>query len=347
MKNKTKTNFNKNKDKSNMSNSKIDNKKEKSNMKSNYNWQIHAIKNGCKCENDGDYIFDMIPGAANFHTHGLEQYDHPDFQLVLDYELGTAADILNALGERVRNGEKFKTGDYVKGIFEDCDVRLDVFEESGRDVLRVIVPDSNNIFPDEDGCNPSYYHQLYPTDDLYINHDLDKKVRTDTVFELSNGFRIEIVRNGDTSECYLSHKRYGLKSLLFGISEPGIIDVDAILENISDDIESYQKEYFYPEDIIDPTKGNEVVERFQQDVSFYEVEDGFMIDTINHDSMCESYLYHKTSGIKVIYFTFDLKEVIDIKKQFETMEERMAIYVENFMDAPKIVNYADAELSDR
>ncbi len=121
-------------------------------MENTINWQIHAIKNGCECANDGEYIFEMIPGAANFHTHGLEQYNHPDFQLVLDYDLGTAADILNALGERVSNGEKFKAGDYVKGIFFDCDVRLDAFEETGRDVLRVIVPDANNIFPDEEGC---------------------------------------------------------------------------------------------------------------------------------------------------------------------------------------------------
>ena len=133
------------------------------------NWVIHGIKNGLRCDISGEVIQDMIPYAADFHTHGMEQYNHPDFQLVLDYDEVTACYILNTLGERVRAGERFKAGDYVKNIFEDCDVRLDAREAHGCNILRVIIPDSNNIFPDEDGCDMFYWVQLLDTDDLYIN----------------------------------------------------------------------------------------------------------------------------------------------------------------------------------
>lgn len=130
-------------------------------------WIIHAIVNGEKCAISGRTIDSMIEGSANIHTHGLEKYGHKDFQLVLPYERKTYGYILNTLGMRVKNGERFKHGDYVKGIFEDCDVRLETFEESGRDVLRVIVPDENNIFPDESDCNLDYRVQLLETEQLY------------------------------------------------------------------------------------------------------------------------------------------------------------------------------------
>lgn len=147
---------------------KVDSKKEVNKAKKP-NWWIHCIKNGMKCEISGEEILDMIPLAANFHTHGMEQYNHPDFQLVLNYDAETACYILNTLGSRVCAGERFKDGDYVKGVFEDCDVRLEVYEETGRNVLRVIIPDANNNFPDEAGCDWRYLVQLLDTEDLYID----------------------------------------------------------------------------------------------------------------------------------------------------------------------------------
>lgn len=138
-------------------------------MKKDFDWIIHCIMNGAKCAVCGEPIHDMVPGSANFHTHGMDKYNHPDFQLVLGCNMQLAGYILNTLGARVRAGERFKDGDYVKGIFEDCDVRLDTYEETGRNVLRVIVPDANNLFPDEAGCDMYYWVQLFETDELYIN----------------------------------------------------------------------------------------------------------------------------------------------------------------------------------
>ena len=54
----------------------------------------------------------------------------------------------------------------VSGIFTDCDVMLKSFYETGRKVLRVIIPDSDNRFPDNPTCEEIYVLQLKETEDL-------------------------------------------------------------------------------------------------------------------------------------------------------------------------------------
>ena len=138
----------------------------------NYDWIIHCCTNGVVCEDCNTVETGYIEGACNAHTHGMEAYDHKDFQVVLNYNPGIIGYILNTLGERVRNGEKFKHGDLVEGIFLDCPIRLDEYEETGRTVLRVIVPDKNNVFPDEEGCMEGYKIQLLHTDMLHSDTNL-------------------------------------------------------------------------------------------------------------------------------------------------------------------------------
>ena len=108
----------------------------------------------------------FINYACNAHTHGMEKYNHPDFQVVLHLGSKEVCRILNTLGLRVQAGETFKNGDAVKGIYEDCDVRLIEFEETGRKVLRVVIPDQNNQFPEEDGCAWPYTNQKFETKEL-------------------------------------------------------------------------------------------------------------------------------------------------------------------------------------
>lgn len=114
-------------------------------------WIIHGV-----C--DGQFI--------NFHTHGMEQYSHMDFQVVLPYPQNEVCRILNTLGLRVQAGERFKNGDLISGIYEDCDVRVTEFEETGRTVLRVIVPDKENRFPENPNCEYPYTLQVFTTDFL-------------------------------------------------------------------------------------------------------------------------------------------------------------------------------------
>lgn len=136
-------------------------------MKPKIDWIIHAIGNGITCEKCNDADFGFFPNACNFHTHGMAKYNHMDFQMVLQYSPQEIARILNTLGLRVQRGERFKNGDQVEGIFADCNIRLMEFEETGRTVLRVIVPDRLNRFPEEKGCEYPYTLQIFATDFLY------------------------------------------------------------------------------------------------------------------------------------------------------------------------------------
>jgi len=113
-----------------------------------YDWNIH-------------YVIDSRGpgGIVNSHTHGMEEYDHLDFQLVLNVKQEEIGRLLNTMGLRVQNGEKFKAGDMVKDLYLDCDVRLDLFYETGRSVLRLIVPDANNFFPEDPKCKEPYKYQ--------------------------------------------------------------------------------------------------------------------------------------------------------------------------------------------
>lgn len=114
------------------------------------NWIIH-------------YVIDTIGpgGIINAHTHGMEQYKHYDFQVVLNFPKEHIAYLLNSMGKRVQNGEKFSPGDLVTGIYEDCPIRLDLYRETGRDVLRIIIPDRHNQFPESPTCDPKYKVQLH------------------------------------------------------------------------------------------------------------------------------------------------------------------------------------------
>ena len=108
------------------------------------------------------YIIDQpapYPYLCNAHTHGMEHYHHMDFQIVLNLPNDHICYILNTLGHRVQNGEIFNDGDFVSGIYSDCNIRLKKVRETGRDVLRVIIPDTHNRFPDNPKCEEKYMHQ--------------------------------------------------------------------------------------------------------------------------------------------------------------------------------------------
>lgn len=137
-------------------------------MKSNIDWIIHCVANGAICEKGGCVEDCMLPRTCNAHTHGMEKYGHKDFQLVLRYDFREICRILNTLGLRVQAGEKFKAGELVEGIYGDCPVRLDEFEETGRTVFRVIIPDKNNKFPEDADCTDWYPLQQLSLDELMM-----------------------------------------------------------------------------------------------------------------------------------------------------------------------------------
>lgn len=133
----------------------------------NMDWIIHYCANGIQCSASGKIVTGFRKDVCNAHTHGMERYGHMDFQVVLNLPQLHIAYILNTLGRRVQAGEHFKNGELVSGIYEDCCIRLDEYEETGRKVLRVMIPDANNIFPEDPRCSGSYRLQLLETEELY------------------------------------------------------------------------------------------------------------------------------------------------------------------------------------
>ena len=91
----------------------------------------------------------------------MERYQHPDFQVVLNFPPEHIAYLLNSMGLRVQKGEHFTAGTFVNGLYSDCPIRLDQFRETGRDVLRLIIPDRHNRFPEDAACEPKYKVQLF------------------------------------------------------------------------------------------------------------------------------------------------------------------------------------------
>ncbi len=128
-------------------------------------WIIYCYENGA-CDRCGNIENGFLPYTCNAHTHGMENYNHLDFQIVLHLGHREIMRILNTLGLRVQAGERFRAGDMVSQIYEDCNIRLDEYEVCGRKVLRVIIPDKNNVFPEDMRCMEPYRLQLLPTEAL-------------------------------------------------------------------------------------------------------------------------------------------------------------------------------------
>jgi len=135
-------------------------------MKPEINWVVHLVKNGVACACCGDVENGFIQYACNGHTHGMEQYEHPDFQLVLSLPDKEICRILNTFGLWVQAGRRFHNGELVEGIYLDCPVRLQEFEETGRTVFRVVIPDKHNRFPEDTNCEYPYTLQIFDTEFL-------------------------------------------------------------------------------------------------------------------------------------------------------------------------------------
>lgn len=132
-------------------------------------WIIHLVANGVYCSECGETENGFLPNMCDAHTHGMDKYGHQEFQMVLMIGSQLICYILNALGLRVQAGESFKDGDSVSEIIKDYDIRLKEVESEGKKLLRVILPDKNNKFPDDEGCMYEYKLQGLPIEELYKN----------------------------------------------------------------------------------------------------------------------------------------------------------------------------------
>ena len=98
-------------------------------------------------------------GSTNAHTHGMENYGQMDFQLVIPVVPKKATVLLNAIALEVQKGKRFVEGDYPEKTVYNTAFRLKRVRETGRIVLRIIMPDPNLRFPEDPLCEEPYKYQ--------------------------------------------------------------------------------------------------------------------------------------------------------------------------------------------
>lgn len=133
----------------------------KSDSKTECTWIIHRV-------HDGKHKI-YPKNFCNIHSHGMEVYNHKNFQVVLDVGDEIACYIINSLCERVREGHtqgvSMGSGDVITGIYSQFPLKLVQASEGGRSVLRVLLPDDEGRFPGEKGCMAPYSDQLIKFND--------------------------------------------------------------------------------------------------------------------------------------------------------------------------------------
>lgn len=118
-----------------------------------------------KMEKKVDWIIHYVfgetdrKGHVNIHTHGMEKYGHLNFQIVLPIEQGLAKNLLNNICSRVQNGEKFTDGIYDDLLMNGYKVKLKTVDFRDEKLIRYILPDSKNRFPEDTGCEEPYCYQ--------------------------------------------------------------------------------------------------------------------------------------------------------------------------------------------
>lgn len=84
------------------------------------------------------------PTGCNVHTHGvMESYNHPDFQCVVPIPPTIVHSLISTLVNRVKAGERFEAGKRYDKVVLNMDVTFIEATETGRTVLRLILPSAN------------------------------------------------------------------------------------------------------------------------------------------------------------------------------------------------------------
>ena len=115
-----------------------------------YDWIIHYVFG----EGDDYGLF------ADIHTHGLEKYNHPELVITIALPQEIAGAILNNLGSRIVNGEKFDKDELRMDIIAN-NVPVKVFNTcvNEKNISLLIFPDKNLKFPDDEACEFPYNEQ--------------------------------------------------------------------------------------------------------------------------------------------------------------------------------------------
>jgi hypothetical protein len=107
------------------------------------------------------YVADMPGKAIDYHTHGIrEGHNHMDFQVVYPLDPKLIHQMIHGLYATVKAGGVIPVETRYSEVLQGYDVYFKVYQQSGRNVLRMILPDKKNLFPFDDGCDPNFLFQM-------------------------------------------------------------------------------------------------------------------------------------------------------------------------------------------
>lgn len=136
-----------------------------------YGFTIHVIT-----DDDDNFV--------ELHTHGiLQNFGNLDLQIkfVPDLTLQKAYDIITEITSIISEDGSFREFDivrldidelkieYVFRIVQEKIIELGNDTTASRTLLRIIIPDENDLYPWEDKCNP-YYKEQFTDKDRRINN---------------------------------------------------------------------------------------------------------------------------------------------------------------------------------
>lgn len=104
------------------------------------------------------------PFQFNYHTHGFPQkFGHPDIQVCFPVPFDIAHRIAWSAAHHLEEGGKLEAGKSSDAILEGYEVMCIKAHESGRDVIRLVLPDKNGRFEGE------FFKQMLFTDNQILN----------------------------------------------------------------------------------------------------------------------------------------------------------------------------------
>lgn len=113
-------------------------------------WTIHAVHDKKSDRN-----------SITYHTHGIDKYIGIELELAIDITIEDASMILNEIGYAIMDGLKINDGAV---LYQILNVPVKVKKMEGvhgiGDKLRIVIPDENGLFPEDEGCSPVYNTQL-------------------------------------------------------------------------------------------------------------------------------------------------------------------------------------------
>jgi hypothetical protein len=106
------------------------------------------------------YVPDRL--YVDCHTHGLrDSLGHPELQIVASIPGNIAMGIMHNVVDKIREGHELKDQEKLDQIIETFPILIAKMKDrEGAEYFRIIFPDADGRFPDDEDCSPFFKAQV-------------------------------------------------------------------------------------------------------------------------------------------------------------------------------------------